>query len=141
MRADEPDEYHAPVVVHRRDQTVIVALDVEHGAVVRDHAGVPVRSLDFHWVPPIRAACQRVPGTQRDFGVWVLFPEIPQRGQCDDPHANTLSCSQNGSNITGRSPLEVRMDSVFQPFPLSHEAAKWGIIDVRNRTEGLTRPR
>src|SRR6266700_6519075 len=29
MRADEPDEHHAPVVVHRYDETIVVALDVE----------------------------------------------------------------------------------------------------------------
>src|SRR6266567_165339 len=46
MRADEPDEHHAPVVVHRYDETIVVALDVENHAVVRDEARVPVRGLD-----------------------------------------------------------------------------------------------
>jgi hypothetical protein len=29
MRADEPNEYHAPVVMHGGDETIVVALNVE----------------------------------------------------------------------------------------------------------------
>src|SRR6266540_1204860 len=47
MRADEPDEHHAPVVVHRHDETIVVAFDVENHAVVRDEARAPVRGLDI----------------------------------------------------------------------------------------------
>src|SRR6266545_1652309 len=90
MRADEPDEHHAPVVVHRYDETIVVALDVENHAVVRDEARVPVRGLDIGGRAPIGAAGQRVPGAQRDFGVAMRLPEIPQRAQRDDPHGRLL---------------------------------------------------
>jgi len=46
MRTNKPDKHHAGGVTHSHNQPAIIALDVEHHALVRQKAGVPMRCLD-----------------------------------------------------------------------------------------------
>src|SRR5512146_2323858 len=97
MGADEPDEHHAPVVMHGSDETVVVALDIKDNAVIRDEACRAVSGPDIGRPTPIGATGVRVPRPQRDFCIGVSVPKIPQSAPCDDPHCGTLPCSHHGS--------------------------------------------
>jgi len=84
---DKADVNNPSGVVDRYNQSVIVALDVEHHPVGPDVAGIPVDRLDLAWAAPLGALDIVKPGPQRLLGIGVSTAEIPQRPAGDDGEA------------------------------------------------------
>jgi len=63
MGTDKADENNAGFVSDGNDQTIFIALDVEHYTVVSDDAGVSVNLFDIGWVFPISVFGICIPGS------------------------------------------------------------------------------
>src|SRR2546426_4172190 len=103
VRSHKPDVDHPIGVVDPHHEPVVVALDVEHHAVVADDARASVLLLDLRGGIPILLLDLAVPREQRLFRVSVLLPKLAESFLRDDPHALCTSvpfsskalCSQN----------------------------------------------
>jgi len=72
--ADKPDIGNA-VLVNNNNQTVAIALVVEHHPVVCQKTGALVGVFDIGWRFPIRSMGIMVPGLQWQAAIRMLFPE------------------------------------------------------------------
>ena len=85
VRADELHVHNAYLVSDRHDQPLVVALDVEHHAVIGNEACIPVDVLnvlrDFH-VAAFASSCHAFKGCS----ACGSAPIVPERGNGDDPH-------------------------------------------------------
>jgi len=121
MSPNKADIHHPPVVMHRHDQAVIVAFDIEHYAVASHEAGIAMCCLYVRWRFPDCPACIGIPSAQRSFRLRVLRPKISQRADGYHSHGGTLSCSRIGCNNTNKLILVVSCSSTRL------QGAPWGL--------------
>src|SRR6266568_3091140 len=62
MRSEEPDHQHACRILHQRNQSIIVRLDVEDHPATLQYAGLWVGSLHILWRLPLAALRNGPPG-------------------------------------------------------------------------------
>ena len=99
MGSDKADIHHLPVVMHRNDQAVIVALDIEHYALIPREAGITMRRLYVRRGFPGCPACVGIPCAQRRFCLRVLRPKNAQRADGYHSHGGMLPRSRFGCNV------------------------------------------
>src|SRR5437867_3758170 len=87
VRADKSDVDHAVRVVDLHHEPVVVALDVEHHAVVTNDARAAVLRLDLGRSLPVLLFDFPVPRKKGFLRVRISLPELPERLFSDDPHA------------------------------------------------------
>jgi hypothetical protein len=111
VRADPLDPDDRLLEVHRHDQPVVVALDVEHNAVGRDDTRRRVEPLQVGRAGPASPLDLVEPGIQRGLQRRLVpvpgagLDELPQRAPGNDPHADTLPRAQIGRKATPTQPL------------------------------------
>jgi hypothetical protein len=86
LGSNEPNEADPVSVVDRHNQTVLVAFDGEHHAVLADDARVRMDEFDVWRRPPIGHSRIVIPGSQRLFGIGMTLPTLSKRATSNDPH-------------------------------------------------------
>lgn len=74
----ETDVKYAVQVLHDNDESVVVSLDIEYDAVVRQKTGIAVNTLDIRGRTPLGVLGIIVPCLQWLPRVWMLLPEFSQ---------------------------------------------------------------
>jgi hypothetical protein len=104
VRADPFDPHDAFVEIDRHDQTVCVALHIEHDSIRGHDTRGRIGPLQIRRVSPSRLLYLVEPGTQRGFYSGLILVagqrlhELPQGAAGDDPHAPTLPRAHFGRN-------------------------------------------
>ncbi|MDQ5909346.1 MAG: hypothetical protein QG599_1441 [Pseudomonadota bacterium] len=75
MRPDEPDKQDAGVVAHGDDQSIVIALNVEHDPVVGQETGGTVHGLDVGRRMPVGPPGLGIPAAQGRFRRWMGGPK------------------------------------------------------------------
>src|SRR5229473_416531 len=86
VRSDESDIDHAVRIVDPHNQSIVVALNIEHHATALKDACAPVLLLHLCWSVPIFLLDFAIPSLQRLFGLRKLLPEDAQGPFGDDSH-------------------------------------------------------
>lgn len=86
MGSCEPDVKYAVHVLHDNDKSVVVSLDIEYDAIVRQKTGIAVNTLDIRGRMPLGMLGIIVPCLQRLPRVWMLLPEFSQGFAGYDAH-------------------------------------------------------
>lgn len=86
MGSYETDVKYAVHVLHDNDKSVVVSLDIEYDAIVRQKTGIAVNTLDIRGRTPFGMLGIIVPCLQRLPRVWTLLPEFSQGFTGYDAH-------------------------------------------------------
>lgn len=84
MSADEPDVEELVVVIDRRDQSAVVALDIEHHPVAIDDARRRIALFQLVGRTPLGLPGLMEPRLERLFGIGVFRPKLHKRFACND---------------------------------------------------------
>ena len=90
MRPDEPDVNVPSAIVDRRDETILIAADVEHDSASTKDIGAAKHEFHIRRLGPLKSSNNMNPGLQRLLGVAATgpFPERLQRADGNYSHSS-----------------------------------------------------
>src|SRR5271157_5003826 len=86
MGAYKADVDNSVRIVDLHNQPVVVALDVEHNAVVAEDARLPILRFDLGRAIPVLSLDLPVPSQKGLLGIGMGLPECPERLLGDNSH-------------------------------------------------------
>lgn len=134
MCTDPLDPHDALIEIDRHDQTIGIALHVEHNAIGSDDARGCVGPLYFRRVPPSRLLHLVEPGIQRCLNRRLVLMsgqrlyELPQSAPRDDPHKPDYHAPILGT--TGQTAIHMALTSAAGTVH-RHQVRKLPVTDKR----------
>jgi len=98
VRAHEPDKHDLELILHRDNDPIFVAPDVEHHSIVGDKTRVTISLFDVYGRLPMGMFDIGIPSLKRLPSVGMVFPKEAEGFSGDDPHVDILLCSREGIN-------------------------------------------